>query len=485
MKYLKRHTTVFVALATIVLTLAACSDSFLSSAREDPNSPQEAPIDMQLPGLIGEFGFGVVNGWPTILSARFTQQTSSNGSPYFYNLDRYQLGQPWFTWNDPWGRSYVDIMKNARLLAEQAQEEDAPHYAGIARLIYAWNLSYVTDGWGDVPLSEAFDPSNTTPVYDAQEEVYSEIFSLLDQAIAEMEEQDPRTPGAEDLLYGGDMDKWVRAAYTLKARLKLRLTEAPGHDASQQAQEALDALSNGFQSNADDADFQYVDEQGSRNPWYRVRDEVTHHQMAAFHIDLLQSLDDPRLSIQAEPAEAYLPDQEVYVGHESGAEGVGEDSVSAIGAAYTAPDAPGTWISYAEAKFIEAEAHLIQGSLGEANMAYREGIQANMEKYGVSDSEIDNYLDGRPSLEDSADPLRDLITQKYIANFLTAEPWNDWRRTGYPELEPAEQAAIEGIPVRYAWPSSELSNNLDNLEASGLPLDRQVMLEPVWWDTTN
>lgn len=482
MNAIKTYFITIVFLTAAALTLSACDEGFLD-VNEDPNSPQNAPIEMQLPGLIGEFGHGVVSGWPTILSARFTQQTSSNGSPYYYNLDRYELGQPWFTWNDLWDRSYVDIMKNARALIEDAEKREATNYSGIAKLIYAWNLAYITDGWGNVPLSEAFDPTNTTPAYDSQEQVYSEIFRLIDEAIADLEKNDPLKPGAGDLLYGGDMGKWTKTAYTLKARLLMRLTEAPGHDAATQAQQALQALQNGFQSNADDADFQYVDEQGSRNPWYRVHNGLEHHQMSTSHINLLKSLDDPRLSIQAEPAAAFLPDEK-YVGHEPGGAGVGIDSVSAIGIAYAGPDAPGHWITYAEAKFIEAEAHQILGDLQAADAAYREGIRANMEKYGVAAGEIDAYLSARTSLTASENPLRDIITQKYIATFLTAEPWNDWRRTGYPELEPAEQAAIDGMPVRYAWPGSEMANNLDNVKATGLPTDRQVMLHPVWWDTT-
>lgn len=473
-------TIAFLAVSMLVVT--GC-DGFLD-VNEDPNSPQNAPIEQQLPGLIGEFSHQVVSGWPTTLSARFSQQTSSNGTNYYYNLDRYQLGQPWFTWNGLWNPSYIDIMKNARGLIDQADERGASNFTGIARLIYAWNLSYVTDGWGTVPFSEAFDPTNTTPKYDAQENIYPEILNLVDEAIADLEEGHPLTPDSEDLLYGGEMNKWVKMAYTFKARLLIRLSEAPDNQKQQRAQQALQALQNGFESNADDAEFQYVDEPDGRNPWYRVHNGLEYHQMAAHHVDLLKSMDDPRLSIQAEPAEAFLPEETAYVGHPSGAENTGIDSVSAIGMAYAGPAVPGRWITYAEAKFLEAEAHLILGSPGDADAAYRAGIRANMEKYGVDDGDIDAYLADRPSLSNSANALRDVITQKYIANFLTAEPWNDWRRTGYPELEPAEQPSIEGIPVRYAWPGSELANNLDNVKATGLPTDRAVMLERVWWDTT-
>lgn len=462
--------------------LSAC-DGFLD-VNDDPNSPQNAPIEQQLPGLIGEFSHTVISGWPTTLSARFSQQTSSNGTNYYYNLDRYQLGQPWFTWNGLWDPSYIDIMKNARALASQAEEREATNYSGIAKLIYAWNLAHVTDGWGTVPLKEAFDPSNTTPAYNTQADVYAEVMRVVDEAIADLEQGGSLTPDSEDLLYGGDMNKWIKMAYTLKARLLIRLSEAPDNKKQDRATRALQALENGFESNADDAEFQYVDQPGGRNPWYRVHDGLEYHQMAAHHINLLKSMDDPRLSIQAEPAAAYLPEDTVYVGHESGATSTGIDSVSAIGMAYSGPAVPGRWITYSEAKFLEAEAHLILGDMGQADAAYREGIRANLQKYGVSGAAIDAYLADRPALSSSDNALQDVITQKYIANFLTAEPWNDWRRTGYPELEPANQASIDGIAVRYAWPGSELANNLDNVKATGLPTDKTVMLERVWWDTT-
>ena len=359
--------TVFV-LAASVFALTAC-DGFLN-VNTNPNSPQDAPIEQQLPGLIGEFSHVVVSGWPTTISARFSQQTSSNGTNYYYNLDRYQLGQPWFTWNGLWNPSYIDLMKNARALSQQAQERGASNYTGIAKLIYAMNLAYVTDGWGSVPYSEAFEPSNTTPKYDAQENVYPEILRLVDEAISALEQQGSLAPGSGDLLYGGDMNKWLKVAYTVKARLLMRLTEAPDNQKQQRAQQALQALQNGFESNADDAEFQYVDEPGGRNPWYRVRNGLEYHQMSAHHINLLKSMDDPRLSIQAEPAQAFLPEDTVYVGHESGADNTGIDSVSAIGMAYSGPAVPGRWITYAEAKFLEAEAHLITGNMSQADAAY-------------------------------------------------------------------------------------------------------------------
>ena len=61
-------------------------------------------------------------------------------------------------------------------------------------------------------------------------------------------------------------------------------------------------------------------------------------------------------------------------------------------------------------------------------------------------------------------PIRceEIITQKYIANFLKAEVWNDWRRTGYPRLTIGGTGALlPGIPQRIRTPATELAEQRD------------------------
>ena len=57
-----------------------------------------------------------------------------------------------------------------------------------------------------------------------------------------------------------------------------------------------------------------------------------------------------------------------------------------------------------------------------------------MERLGVGVADIDLYLASKPSLASEANPLEALITEKYVSNFLQAEVWHDWRRTGYPDV---------------------------------------------------
>jgi hypothetical protein len=105
-----------------------------------------------------------------------------------------------------------------------------------------------------------------------------------------------------------------------------------------------------------------------------------------------------------------------------------------------------------------------------------------MQKLGVSTAAINAYLSTLPALGTLANPLEEIITQKYIANFLKVEPWNDYRRTGYPVLPtPVEQAVLPGIPQRIRTPGSELSRILNQVTATGIPTGLEGMSVKVWW----
>ncbi|MNY35512.1 Starch-binding associating with outer membrane [compost metagenome] len=84
------------------------------------------------------------------------------------------------------------------------------------------------------------------------------------------------------------------------------------------------------------------------------------------------------------------------------------------------------------------------------------------------------------------------MTQKYIANFLQFEAYNDYRRTGYPalpvndEVYPGEPLDVppfmDIVPLRFPYPSSERSYNAGNIPAD-IPLNpTEAMAVPLWWD---
>jgi hypothetical protein len=501
-----------IALAGLLLWGSGCD---MAEIREDPNNPADAPENLQLTSLLSYFSYEVIANDAVRIPSQWIQQTAFNGVPPTednYDVDESDVNNLWEFY------SYTDVMNNARILIETAEANQNYSYAAIAKTLLAWNLAIVTDLWGAVPWSQAFQVEDgkiieAQPTYDSQEQIYQAVFDLLGEALADYDRGDfSRSPGADDIVYGGNLDQWKKLTNTVLARQQMHLTQAPGNSAADRAQQALAAVQNGFTSNADNAEVQYFNKSGEENPWYQwVIDSKwdTRNQLSVTYVNLLKSRRDPRLPVQARQVGAvdasgavpgFQPvpfdasmfdlDDPTYVGHVNGENGIGETNISSIGTFYSAPDAPLTWISYAEAKFIEAEATLITSGAAAADPIYRDAIRASMENLGVAEADIEEYLAARPALASEADPLGELMIEKYIANFLILEAYNDWRRNGYPELDPVLTQVPPGvatgiIPLRFPYPDSELSRNASNVAATGVPLGYGALDVPVWWDTTN
>ena len=170
-----------------------------------------------------------------------------------------------------------------------------------------------------------------------------------------------------------------------------------------------------------------------------------------------------------------------YRGHHNGAGAENDSTISWIGTYFSNENASLNIASYADQKFTEAEARLIVSGAAAADAPYRDGIRASMQKVGIAAAAINTYLAARPALGTQANPLEEIITEKYIANYLKVEPWNDWRRTGYPRLTIVEGAMLPGIPQRVRTPGSELTNNANQVKATGIPTGLEGMMTKVWW----
>jgi hypothetical protein len=302
-----------------------------------------------------------------------------------------------------------------------------------------------------------------------------------------------RRPTSNDLLFAGDVTKWAKLARFLQARANLRISSAPGENKTARANAVLAAIAGALASNADDADFIYPGGSGARTPLYTYFELRGTFVAAQYMVELLKSRSDPRLGIMFSPIPydsirgtgaariTYPAKPNTFVGMQEGQSTLNDSTVSWIGLAFAADTARLNVVSYADQKFTEAEARLIVTGAAAADAPYREGIRAHMQKLGVPAAAITTYLTGRPALNTLANPLEEIITQKYIANFLKVEPWNEWRRTGYPKLTPVVNALLPGIPQRIRTPGSELSNNINQVTATGISTGLEGMMVKVWW----
>src|SRR5690606_34485848 len=125
------------------------------------------------------------------------------------------------------------------------------------------------DVYDQAPLEDAIKGlESLQPTLASQGEIYAHANGLLDEAIGLLQAANPgeRVPGSDDYMLGGDTGKWVRFAYSLKARQALRLIYAPGMDKAAQADLAIGYLSQGMQSNDDNVLWVHLEDLANANP---------------------------------------------------------------------------------------------------------------------------------------------------------------------------------------------------------------------------
>jgi hypothetical protein len=463
----------------IVFVFAACENYLGGDTNQDPNRVFEDDIglDALLPPVLVSTSEAHYNVAFTF--SRYAQHISFTSD----------IAQEETQLTGAWTEIYLTTLNNLDVMEEKATEAGASHYLGIVKVMQAYNLSLATHAWENIPWSNAFEDGEFSPSYDTQEQIYSDIQTLLNDGIAELQKSTSGDgPGSDDLIYGGDISKWIKTAYALKARNAIHLT---GKGAVSAANNALSALSNAYTDNADDFQVAYNTDK-NLNPWHTSGYLAAQTgNPAPDHADQLVDMmngetypeEDPRLPIIASNG----GDAEYY-GSESGNHGVNGDAPdNSSNTAFSdetfhsRADAPIIMMTYAEMKFIEAEAAFLRDNGGDATAtgasqqaydAYMDGIQANMDKLGVSESERDDYM-SEPSVDVGPGNLTMelIMKEKFKALFLNPEVYNDYRRYDWDnaifkdlELPANHNPQLNGEWIQRAvYPSSELSRNSEEV----------------------
>jgi hypothetical protein len=130
------------------------------------------------------------------------------------------------TYDSPWGNIYSNSLINIKLLKNGAVKQRDPNILGIAQVMEAQLMGTTTALYGDIPFSEAGQfPTIQNPKFNAQADVYGGVQLLLDSAIANLKLPGPGGIDKQDIFYEGDLEKWIRAAYSLKARFYLHIAD--------------------------------------------------------------------------------------------------------------------------------------------------------------------------------------------------------------------------------------------------------------------
>ncbi|GAB4022265.1 SusD/RagB family nutrient-binding outer membrane lipoprotein [Spirosoma koreense] len=469
--YIKRY-TLLILTASVMSLLSSCKDYF--DLNSNPNLISNPPLASLLSTTTQKTGLNsqrVAN-----ITSYFVQYLASPGtaSP----TDTYQSTDYTGTWD------YVYFgMADLYDMKKFAQEQGASEYVGAADVMLAYHLTLIADMFGDAPFSDAFTGTTLTPKYDTGQTLYSTALSLLNEAITELAKTDSKLKlnAANDLIHKGSTAAWIKTAYMLKARMLTKVTKQGTYKAA----DVLDAVSKSYTSNADDAQMATFQ---LRNPWAQVaRDNANLLLDGWLSAQLVNQLNSTTYGV-FDPRIEKITDKTVnndYKGTINGQGNVGaantikDENYISLNSPLTGDTSPLLIATYAELKFIEAEAAFRSGDKARAYAAYLAGIQANMDKYGVATAARDAYL-ANPVVAVGATALTiDLIfKEKYVATYLNPEAWNDARRYDYQYkgFKLPVNAALSTFIRRAAYPSGETSKN-----GSNVPTE-VTLAEPLWWD---
>jgi hypothetical protein len=384
---------------------------------------------------------------------------------------------------------YGGSLVNAQKIIDIATASNSPAYTGIAKIMKAYVFSIATDVWGDVPYSQALlGETYPQPRLDKQEDIYKgnsslgiqSIFDLVREGLADLEKTSATKPTTDDVVYKGDLTKWRQAGNTLLLKLANTISVKEPALAKQVIDQVI-ASGNYIKSNSDDLNVSFGASVGSRDPRYEYTNVSSFKDdliLSTRYLTLLQGLNDPRLPIFfTKPATNYV----TWDNGQAGTRPTPVTNWSRYNAYVVGSNGEGPvrLLTNFQRAFILAESALVLGTAGNAQTLYAEGIRASMTLAGVSSSQIDAYIAANALTGSTEAQRQQIITQKYIAFTGNGiELWNDWRRTGYPTQQPAQNAVgIDGTrPVRAVYVTFENERN------PNFPNPAPQSNVKVWWD---
>ncbi|MCC8186350.1 MAG: SusD/RagB family nutrient-binding outer membrane lipoprotein [Bacteroides sp.] len=300
---------------TIVLAICLGSCSDYLDINDNPNNPNSKvpSASLRLRSLLTNFCTayelsGIRTCWITGNMAK-TSASADNDKLIKWDPNSGSYTAPYQYW-------FVYTAANLPDLFEKAEETEAWYYLGAGQIIHAWGFMTMLDLYGEMPYTDALG-ENITPKFDDGETIYKGCMDMLDKAIENLQREQAVTaePLSEgDIWNNGDTEKWIRLAYSLKARWKLNTSKKSDFD----PQDVLDLLDKGIQSNADNTIMRYRNSQLSQESDLRstVFGNMTNtsSRLTKWYLDLMthtftggSGIQDPRTTRMAPSAQFRNP----------------------------------------------------------------------------------------------------------------------------------------------------------------------------------
>jgi len=467
-KGLKNMNKMFrISLMAISLVLISCE--IPENLNDNPNEITVSDVDAnlflngaQLANVIVQVSH--LNRISGMYSGQLIGYTSLYSNIYGYSLSTVES-------NGEWNSAYIGVVANTRHIVANAPNDKL--LVGIAQILEAHAISSLAILMGDVPFSEVLS-DNDSPKFDSQKAALDGCDALLSDGITTLSGASSRSE-SYDIYYGGDKDKWIAAAYTLKARIALIKKDYAT---------ALSHAGSGISSSAGDMLYKPaggVD--GQANLYWTILNGSRTGDIGNDGSYLMQLLDDSHANYRGN-------DKTDEDGRENW---YAIDHMTAPTSGIIAATQPQPLVTYFENQLIKAEASArtsgFSSGLAELNK-YRAWLASddgrlNSDMTNKYDAYVDaDFANGGMENSDGVTKevalLREIIEERYVSGFGTYMPFNDHRRLrGAGETNlippfPLNTTAASQHVERMPWSQDELTSNSTVSEDPGLYAKTEV-----------
>lgn len=501
---------IFIITLVFLISFGYGCKKFLD-VNHDPNNPEESTVQLVFPAAVtssmsiwGSYGLMLGNIW-----AQYW--TSDLNAPQYQNEDSYNVTAGDYNYDiGIWRGMYAGPLMDYEWVRNTARQDSNWTYYLMATVMQSYNYFKLSCLWENIPLSEALQGYN--PHYDMGADIYDTLVARIDEALShDLNATTCEQPADDDLIFNGDMTKWVKLANTLKLHIYLREADAR----PTVAQQGIQAM---FDANAEfiDEDVKYdvfADELGRDNPMYGMEFRGGNMNMRASKtlLDFLNDNGDDRYKFIYKPNSSgnYVG---IYQGDYRNVYTAPDQEGPEFSSPRILPLMPFYFYTKAEVELMLAEVNVRYGLGTDAATLYNNAIESDVNRLNkVYSEQIANgdltSLDAStvqskynfPNNGTEQDKIEAIIVQKWIclANIDGLEGFFEHNRTGYPKESPyllsdenfadnyvkgqwtVSVTSVLAPPIRFPkrliYSSTEQSKNPNTPPV-------KLLNAPQWWD---
>ena len=457
----------------LLVFLSSCNDYL--DINVDPSVPQKTASENILPPIMAQMVRG--EAFDTRYFGLYTQMFATNQATGFANFERYGYTPSNDAAGEKWRSHYYSIGLNIDLILNDAATTNSLDLTGVAKAIRAWSWQSSTDVYGEMILTQAWEPNRYVFDFDSQEKVYAEVVRLSNEALADLGKATSVRLVKSDLVYKGDLNRWKKFIYGNLARNANHLS---AKSSLYKPDDVIKYCDLAMASNADNFAVPHAGTVADNsNPFAPIRNNLSQFRPSVMIVKMLDGTQfggvrDPRLAVMIPacrdsvyrglglfatdpnnatvptPAQAKLqiPNIWGYVPGNLGGIVNGASTLLSPGQTATtgrwifSDAAPHYLMTYSEILFMKAEAIFRKGDKTTAFDTYKKAIEAHLDFCAIPAAAKTTYLTSLAVKQLATDlTLSDILQQKYIAlwGHGALEVWVDMRRVNYdPLVYPAQ-----------------------------------------------